>query len=297
MTKIPLKKLLSLSASKIEATMSILLPNSAGIEAPLVDAMRYSALGAGKRLRSFMVLQSACLFQVDQVYALRVAAAVEFLHAYSLIHDDLPAMDNSDLRRGKPSLHVAFDEATAILAGDALQALAFEVLSAEETHPDPTIRCKLVSALASASGASGMVAGQMIDLIGEKASLPLDQITRLQNLKTGEMFSFSVLSGGMLSGARDNELDYLRRYADKFGLVFQMVDDLLDVEGLSIDVGKPTGQDAIAHKATFVSVLGAKQTKHNAEILIEEAVAMLDKWGAEADVFRELARYILIRTK
>ena len=297
MTKIPLKKLLSLSASKIEATMSNLLPKSAGIEAPLVDAMRYSALGAGKRLRSFMVLQSACLFQVDQVYALRVAAAVEFLHAYSLIHDDLPAMDNSDLRRGKPSLHVAFDEATAILAGDALQALAFEVLSAEETHPDPTIRCKLVSALASASGASGMVAGQMIDLIGEKALLPLDQITRLQNLKTGEMFSFSVLSGGMLSGARDNELDYLRRYADKFGLVFQMVDDLLDVEGLSIDVGKPTGQDAIAHKATIVSVLGAKQTKHNAEILIEEAVAMLDKWGAEADVFRELARYILIRTK
>ena len=167
MTKIPLKKLLSLSASKIEATMSILLPKSASIEAPLVDAMRYSALGAGKRLRSFMVLQSACLFQVDQVYALRVAAAVEFLHAYSLIHDDLPAMDNSDLRRGKPSLHVAFDEATAILAGDALQALAFEVLSAEETHPDLTIRCKLVSALASASGASGMVAGQMIDLIGE----------------------------------------------------------------------------------------------------------------------------------
>ena len=297
MTKIPLEKLLSLCASKIEATMSILLPKSSGIEAPLVDAMRYSALGGGKRLRAFMVLHSARLFQVDEKYALRVAAAVEFLHAYSLIHDDLPAMDNSDLRRGKPSLHVAFDEATAILAGDALQALAFEVLSAQQTHPDPIIRCQLVCALASASGASGMVAGQMIDLIGEKTSLPLDQITRLQNLKTGEMFSFSARSGGILSGARDNELDHLRRYADKFGLVFQMVDDLLDIEGLSTDVGKPTGQDAIAHKATFVSVLGVEQTRRNAEILIEEAVAMLDKWGEEADVFRELACYILIRTK
>ncbi|MDG1274282.1 MAG: polyprenyl synthetase family protein, partial [Alphaproteobacteria bacterium] len=233
MTKIPLEKLLSLSASKIEATMSILLPKSSGIEAPLVDAMRYSALGGGKRLRAFMVLHSARLFQVDEKYALRVAAAVEFLHAYSLIHDDLPAMDNSDLRRGKPSLHVAFDEATAILAGDALQALAFEVLSAQQTHPDPIIRCQLVCALASASGASGMVAGQMIDLIGENTSLPLDQITRLQNLKTGEMFSFSARSGGILSGARGNELDHLRRYADKFGLVFQMVDDLLDIEGLS----------------------------------------------------------------
>jgi farnesyl diphosphate synthase len=243
-----------------------------------------------------MVLQSARLFKVEEFCALRVAAAVEFLHSYSLIHDDLPAMDNSDTRRGKPSCHIKFGEATAILAGDALQALAFETLASEETHPEPGIRCRLVNALASASGVAGMVAGQMMDLIGETTSLSLDQITRLQNLKTGEMFAFSARAGAILSGASSTEEDNLRKYAERFGLAFQIADDLLDLEGDPSEVGKPTGQDENANKVTFVSVLGADRARNKAEILIEEAVIMLDNWDEEAQALRDLARYVLKRT-
>ena len=296
MTKNRLKDLLDASAAKVETVIESLLPLSQGIEAPLLEAIRYSSLGGGKRLRSFMVLQSARLFKVEELYALRVAAAVEFLHSYSLIHDDLPAMDNSDTRRGKPSCHIKFGEATAILAGDALQALAFETLASEETHPEPGIRCRLVNALASASGVAGMVAGQMMDLIGETTSLSLDQITRLQNLKTGEMFAFSARAGAILSEASSTEEDNLRKYAERFGLAFQIADDLLDLEGDPSEVGKPTGQDENANKVTFVSVLGADRARNKAEILIEEAVIMLDNWDEEAQALRDLARYILERT-
>ena len=296
MTKKPLKDLLDASAAEVETVMESLLPCSQDIEAPLFDAIRYSVLGGGKRLRSFMVLQSARLFEVEELYALRVAAAVEFLHSYSLIHDDLPAMDNSDTRRGRASCHVKFGEATAILAGDALQALAFETLAAKDTHPEPEVRCRLVNVLASASGGSGMVAGQMMDLLGETTSLSLDQITRLQNLKTGEMFAFSAIAGAVLSRASSAEEDNLRKYAERFGLAFQIADDLLDLEGDAAEVGKPTGQDENANKATFVSVLGADQARKKAEILIEEAVIMLDKWGEEAGALKDLARYILKRT-
>ena len=296
MTENHLKDLLDASTAKVETAMESLLPRSQGIEAPLLEAIRYSALGGGKRLRSFMVLQSARLFKVEELYALRVAAAVEFMHSYSLIHDDLPAMDNSDTRRGKPSCHIKFGEATAILAGDALQALAFETLASEETHPEPSVRCRLVKALASASGGAGMVAGQMMDLVGETTSLSFDQITRLQNLKTGEMFAFSARAGAILSGAPPTEEDNLRKYAERFGLAFQIADDLLDLEGDSLEVGKPTGQDENANKATFVSVLGADRARNKAEILIEEAVIMLDNWNEEAEALKDLAGYILKRT-
>ena len=296
MTENHLKDLLDASTAKVETAMESLLPRSQGIEAPLLEAIRYSALGGGKRLRSFMVLQSARLFKVEELYALRVAAAVEFMHSYSLIHDDLPAMDNSDTRRGKPSCHIKFGEATAILAGDALQALAFETLASEETHPEPGVRCRLVNALASASGGAGMVAGQMMDLVGETTSLSFDQITRLQTLKTGEMFAFSARAGAILSGASSTEEDNLRKYAERFGLAFQIADDLLDLEGDSLEVGKPTGQDENANKATFVSVLGADRARNKAEILIEEAVIMLDNWNEEAEALKDVAGYILKRT-
>ena len=295
MTTARLKNLLNSSAAKIEVAMDVLLPKPVGIEQPLLAAMRYSTLGGGKRLRAFMVLQSARLFGIEETQALRVGAAVEFLHSYSLIHDDLPAMDNSDLRRGKASCHKEFDEVTAILAGDALQALAFEVLIAEETHNNSLVRCQLVGSLASAAGAHGMVAGQMMDLIAESISLPVNQVIRLQNLKTGEMFSFSVSAGAIMAGASQIEKDALKKYAEGFGLAFQITDDLLDLEGDVISMGKPVGQDAAAHKATLVSVLGAEQAKFKAEILIDDAITALDPWGEKAEVFRDLAHYVLNR--
>ena len=296
MTKTRLNNLLSSSAAKIGVAMDVLLPKPVGIEQPLIDAMRYSTLGGGKRLRAFMVLQSARLFDIEETQALRVGAAVEFLHSYSLIHDDLPAMDDSDLRRGKASCHKEFDEVTAILAGDALQALAFEVLIAEETHDNPLVRCQLASALASAAGASGMVAGQMIDLVAENISLSVSQIIRLQNLKTGEMFSFSASVGAIMAGASQMEKDELKKYAEGFGLAFQITDDLLDLEGDAISMGKPVGQDVTAHKATLVSVLGAEQAKYKAECLIDASISALDPWGEKAEVFKDLARYVLNRT-
>jgi farnesyl diphosphate synthase len=296
MTKTRLKNLLSSSAQKVEVAMDVLLPKPVGIEQPLIDAMRYSTLGGGKRLRAFMVLQSARLFDVEEAQALRVGAAVEFLHSYSLIHDDLPAMDDSDLRRGKASCHKEFDEVTAILAGDALQSLAFEVLIAEETHDNPLVRCQLASALASAAGASGMVAGQMMDLVAESISLPVNQVIRLQNLKTGEMFSFSASAGAIMAGVSQIKKDALKKYAEGFGLAFQITDDLLDLEGDAISMGKPVGQDAAAHKATLVSILGVEQAKYKAECLIDASISALDPWGEKAEVFKDLARYVLNRT-
>jgi farnesyl diphosphate synthase len=276
--------------------MDVLLPKPFGIEQPLIDAMRYSTLGGGKRLRAFMVLQSARLFDIEETQALRVGAAVEFLHSYSLIHDDLPAMDNSDLRRGKASCHKEFDEVTAILAGDALQTLAFEVLISEETHDNPLVRCQLVSALALAAGATGMVAGQMMDLVAESISLPVNQVIRLQNLKTGEMFSFSASAGAIMAGVSQTKKDALKKYAEGFGLAFQITDDLLDLEGDAISLGKPVGQDAAAHKATLVSILGAEQAKYKAECLIDASISALDPWDEKAEAFRDLARYVLNRT-
>jgi farnesyl diphosphate synthase len=290
-----LSQAMSDSAAQVERMMDLLLPKVDDAEAPLLEAMRYASLGGGKRLRPFLVMQSATLFGVDTRCAVRVGAAVEFMHCYSLIHDDLPSMDDSHLRRGKASCHVKFDEATAVLAGDALQSLAFQVLAAPETHSDAMVRCELVSALAKAAGAPGMVGGQMIDLLAETEEFDIGAITRLQRMKTGEMFAFCAMAGAIMGRGSKRHLHALHSYAQEFGLAFQIADDLLDLEGNVERTGKPTGQDAEAGKATFVSVLGAERARGQAGLLSEQAVSALDLWDESADFLRDAARFIVQR--
>src|SRR5262249_8838969 len=217
----------------------------------LAEAMRYAALGGGKRFRPFLVIEAAALFNVPHTEALDTAAAIECVHCYSLVHDDLPAMDNDDLRRGRPTVHKAFDEATAILAGDALLTFAFEILGRATTHADPLVRAELVLGLARASGWQRMAGGQMLDL--EAAGVPhdADGIAKIQALKTGALIEFSVEAGALLGRAATAEQQSLRAYARAIGLAFQVADDLLDAEGTSVEVGKATGKDASAGKATF----------------------------------------------
>jgi farnesyl diphosphate synthase len=257
--------------------------------------MRYSALAPGKRLRPFLVLAGAHLFGVARRCALQVAAAVEMVHAYSLVHDDLPAMDNSDLRRGRPTCHKEFDEATAVLAGDGLLTAAFEVLAHPDAHSDPAVRCELVTALAVAAGAAGMVGGQMIDLIAEREALDIGAITRLQRMKTGALIAFACEAGAILAKAAAEPRIALRGYAHDLGLAFQIADDLLDVEGSAADAGKPVGADAAAGKATFVSTLGVGRARAQAELLIRQAVAHLDLFGGRAELLREAARFVISR--
>ncbi|HEX3860780.1 MAG TPA: farnesyl diphosphate synthase [Stellaceae bacterium] len=266
-----------------------------GLEARVYDAMRYSALAPGKRLRPLLVLAGARLFGVAQTSALQVAAAIEMVHAYSLIHDDLPAMDNSDLRRGRPTCHKVFDDATAVLAGDGLLTMAFEVLAHPDTHGDPAVRCDLVTALAGAAGGAGMVGGQMIDLIAEKQPLDIGTITRLQRMKTGALIAFACEAGAILAKAGADQRIALRGYAHDLGLAFQIADDLLDVEGSAEETGKPVGADAAAGKATFVSILGVERARAQAELLIDQAVAHLDLFGQRAELLRQVARFVVDR--
>jgi farnesyl diphosphate synthase len=228
--------------------------------------------------------------------ALRTASAIEFVHAYSLIHDDLPAMDDDDLRRGKPSCHKQFDEATAILAGDALQALAFEVLAHDATHGDPAVRVALVAELAKAAGAHGMVGGQMLDLLAETTpELSIGTITRLQRLKTGALISFSCTAGAILGKAAEPLRAALAAYAHDLGLAFQIVDDLLDVEGNVVELGKATNKDAEAGKATFVSILGLERARAQAALLAQQSAAHLEPFGSAADLLRQAARFVVER--
>ena len=288
---------LNFAAESVEHTMERLLPSGDEGEARLFEAMRYSSLGGGKRLRAFFVLASATLFKVAPQSALRTASAIEFVHAYSLIHDDLPAMDDDDLRRGKPSCHKQFDEATAILAGDALQALALEVLAHEETHGDPAVRVALVAELARAAGAHGMVGGQMLDLLGETQAEPLSigAITRLQRLKTGALISFSCTAGAILGKASDHARAALSAYAHDLGLAFQIVDDLLDVEGNVVELGKTPGKDAEAGKATFVSILGVERARAQAGLLAQQAAVHLESFGEAAELLRQAANFVVAR--
>jgi farnesyl diphosphate synthase len=284
------------AASATEHTMDRLLPRGDTDEARVFEAMRYSSLGGGKRLRAFFVLAGATLFKVGALPALRTASAVEFLHAYSLIHDDLPAMDDDDLRRGKPSCHKRYDEATAILAGDALQALAFEVLAHEGTHGDPAVRMALVSDLAKAAGAHGMVGGQMLDLLAEvKPDMSIGAITRLQRLKTGALISFSCTAGAILGKAAEPSRVALAAYAHDLGLAFQIVDDLLDVEGNMVELGKETNKDAAAGKATFVSVLGLERARGQAVLLAKQAAAHLEPFGPAAALLKQAADFVVTR--
>lgn len=283
------------AADVIDRVIHSLLPETDLPEKRLFDSMRYSCLSGGKRFRPFLVLASSKLFGVDIDCAARVAAAVEFMHTYSLVHDDLPAMDDSDLRRGKPANHVAFDEATAILAGDALQTLAFEVLANPKTHEDPRVRIELVSLLASSSGCHGMAAGQMLDLIAESEEFDVGEISRLQRLKTGRIMAFCCEAGAILGKASPSHRMALRNYAHDLGLAFQVTDDILDVEGDEEEVGKPLGQDEEAGKATFVSALGIDEAKSKAELLSKQAIAHLSIFERRADTLRDAAYYVLNR--
>jgi len=288
---------LSFAAESVERTMDRLLPSGESGEARVFEAMRYSSLGGGKRLRAFFVLAGATLFKVGTTPALRTASALEFVHAYSLIHDDLPAMDDDDLRRGKPSCHRQFDEATAILAGDALQALAFEVLAHEETHGDPAVRLTLIAELAKAAGARGMVGGQMLDLLAEQegSDQSIGAITHLQRLKTGALISFSCAAGAVLGKAGDHARSALSMYAHDLGLAFQIVDDLLDIEGNAAELGKTPGKDEAAGKATFVSILGVERARAQAGMLARQAAAHLEPFGEAADLLRQATEFVVAR--
>ena len=290
-----LKEAMRASAAEVNAALDGYIPRSSDSDGPLFDAMRYSTLAGGKRLRPFLVLNSAALFEVPPEWAMPSAAAIEMVHTYSLVHDDLPTMDDDDLRRGQPTCHKKFDEATAILAGDSLLTLAFELAAAPDGHPDPAVRAEIVHSLAIAAGGVGMAGGQMMDLAAAEGDLDLAAVTRLQVRKTGALFRFSCTAGAILAKRQGAEREALGRYADNIGLAFQIADDLLDVEGSESDLGKAVGKDAAAGKATFVDLLGREQARLRATQLAEDAVMALAPFGEAADLLRDMARYIVAR--
>ena len=282
-------------ARVVEQAIDSLLPLAEGPERPLIEAMRYATLGGGKRLRGFLVMETAGLFAVANASAARVAASVEMLHAYSLIHDDLPCMDDDDLRRGKPSTHKAFDEATAVLAGDALQSRAFEILAEHDTHSDPAARCELVAALGAASGARGMCGGQMIDMATEGQTLTPAEVGRLQALKTGRLIQYSAEAGAILGRAPTQVRTQVGWYGRDLGAAFQIADDVLDAVGTTAGIGKTAGKDQAQGKATLVSLLGLERARAHAEMLARQAAEHLDHFGPEADRLRALAQFVVAR--
>jgi farnesyl diphosphate synthase len=269
------------------------VPNDA--RGRLYEAMRYASVGGGKRLRPLLVVAACGLFHVDRQRALRVGLAVECIHVYSLIHDDLPCMDDDDLRRGKPTVHRAYDECTAVLAGDCLHALAFEVLADDATHEDPFIRSELVLELARASGPSGMAGGQMMDLVAGQMELDLPAVTRLQQLKTGALIGFCLEAGAIMGRAPPEGRTSLRGYARDVGLAFQIADDLLDEEGEEEKTGKKVGKDRAKGKETFVTLLGRERARRQAELLVAQAIDYLKGYGPEADLLRAIARFAVER--
>jgi farnesyl diphosphate synthase len=278
-------------ASLIEARLMAALEGCA--DHPVTRAMRYSVSG-GKRLRGFLVMEGAALYGVPAEHSVQAAAAIEAVHAYSLVHDDMPCMDDDDLRRGQPTVHVKWDEGTALLVGDALQTLAFDLLAAEECHPDPAVRIDLVASMARAAGIHGMVLGQAQDIAAETAGRPLtlDEITDLQANKTGALIRWSAEAGARLGRA---DIAPLSSYATALGLAFQIADDILDVEGDAAKTGKRVQKDAEAGKATFVSILGLDGARARAASLVDEAEAALAPFGARADILREAARFVIAR--
>lgn len=294
MTLSPIEPALNEAAHFMEDVLAEFLPEPVGPQARLLEAMRYATLGGGKRVRAFLVLQSGRQFGVDRRALSRVAAAVECVHAYSLAHDDLPAMDDDDTRRGKPSTHKQFDEATAILAGDALLTHAFALIASAETHADPYVRSDLVARLALAAGWNGMVGGQMIDMDAEYVS-DIGHITRLQRLKTGALIAFACDAGAIMGKASPQMHRALTNYAQDLGLAFQIVDDLLDVEGDPAVMGKAARKDERAGKATFVTVLGPERARAQAELLAKQAAQHLEVFDEKADLLRELAAYVVNR--
>lgn len=289
-----LDKVLQSISDSLYDKMDALLPDVGdGLQSRLNEAMRYSALSEGKRLRPFLTVTTANLFGVSQSSSLQLAAAIEFVHTYSLIHDDLPAMDDDDVRRGKPSCHIEFDEATAILAGDALLTLAFEILADRSTHTSHSVRCELIRSLAKAAGGNGMVGGQMVDLESDNREMSINEIINLQRLKTGELFAVSCEGGAILGNAPEHLRKLLKGYAHDIGLAFQITDDLLDAK--ANDNNESTRIDKSSNKATFVSAMGASKAKDQAKILADQAVRHLHVFGKKADLLRDLASYIVDR--
>jgi farnesyl diphosphate synthase len=292
-------------AQDVEATLVALLsegarPGEIARPARLLEAMRHAVLGGGKRLRPFLTVETARILGADVQGALRAGAAIELVHCYSLVHDDLPAMDDDDLRRGKPTVHVAYDEATAILVGDALQALAFETLAEPATDRSPSVRVALVLGLARAAGLGGMVGGQMLDLAAEgrygKAELSDADIRRLQAMKTGAILAFSVEAGAIVGRAGEDDRKRLRAYGQAVGAAFQVADDILDREASAEAIGKRTGKDREKGKATLVDVLGLEQARLECDRLVEAAFGLLEPFGSGADLLREAARFTVSRT-
>lgn len=286
---------LSATAEDVARTLDRLLPRTEGPEGRVAEAMRYAALGGGKRFRPFLVCQSASLFGVSADAALRAAAAAECVHIYSLVHDDLPAMDDDDIRHGLPSTHREYDEATAILAGDALLTLAFDILADPETHERARVRVELVRRLAHAAGAHGMVGGQMIDLASEGRELDIGGITRLQQLKTGALISFCCEAGAVLGRASAEADHALHAYAHDMGFAYQIADDLLDAESDAQTLGKTAGKDAAAGKATFVSIMGVDRARGQARMLADQAIQHLDLFDERADLLRQAAHFVITR--
>ena len=290
---------LSANAARIEAELDALLPAEGGGpgEAALRAAMRYATLGGGKRLRAFLALEAGRLCGAAEAGAARAGAAVECLHAYSLVHDDMPCMDNDDMRRGKPTVHKAWDEATAVLAGDGLQSLAFEILADPATHPSGEVRARLCLRLAKASGAAGMVGGQALDLGAEAVETPLDAagVKRLQALKTGALLEVSAEMGAILAEASEADVARIRAYARALGEAFQIADDLLDVTGTEAETGKRVGKDAGAGKATFVDILGIEGARARAAALVTEAETALAPFGPRAEPLAAAARFAAAR--
>ena len=284
-------------AREVDVCFDTLLPVPGDARDRLYQAMRYAAIGGGKWLRPLLVMAVAGLFGVDRHIAIRVGCAIEAIHVYSLIHDDLPCMDDDALRHGKPTVHVAFDEATAVLAGDALHALAFEILADPALIGDPFTRIELVRTLATASGAAGMAGGQMMDMVAETTSFDLATVTRLQQLKTGALLSAAVEMGAILGRLSAEGRSHLRGYARDIGLAFQIIDDLIDTEGDEAAAGKALRKDEAAGKQTFVSLLGPDRARAQAHMLVDQAIGYLGSHGEEADLLRAIARFIVERDR
>ena len=282
-------------AEEVDAMFDALLPVPSDARARLIEAMRYAAIGGGKRLRPLLLASVAEMYGVQRNAAIRAGVAIEAIHVYSLIHDDLPCMDDDAMRHGKPTLHLAYDEATAVLAGDSLHAFAFEVLADPATSADPFTRIELVQTLGHASGAQGMAGGQMMDLVAENSDFDLQTVTRLQQLKTGALLGAAVEMGAVLGRVSPEGRTHLRGYARDIGLAFQIVDDLIDHEGDAEVAGKAVGKDAEAGKQTFVSLLGADRARAQARMLVEQAVEHLGQHGREGDLLRAVAHYIVER--
>lgn len=284
------------AADRVTVALDALLPRADGPEARLASAMRYSALGPGKRVRPFLALQAGRLIGAEERALLRVSCAIECIHSYSLIHDDLPCMDDDDLRRGRPTVHIAYDEATAVLAGDALQAVAYEILAEPDTHANGYVRSLLVGELARAAGARGMVGGQALDMyLSEEGEQDIGLITRTQRMKTGALIAFSVTAPVILTEAAKEARTALEGYAHDLGLIYQIVDDILDAEGSTEQLGKTAGKDARQGKATFVSILGLEGARDRAARLADQAKQHLAMFGQDAHMLHTAVDYVLGR--